>query len=58
MQKFNLKPARRAKTPQKPMDVGNHPAKVPDILSKISSIVGQVVWASDFSHINYRDKTF
>ena len=53
MKKFGLKPARRAKTPHKPLDVGREDLKRPNILSKLSAIAPNVVWVSDFTFIEY-----
>jgi putative transposase len=54
MKKFGLKPARRAKTPRKPMDQGRVPMPVPNILKRLSPIVPNFVWVSDFTFIRYR----
>lgn len=53
MKKFGLKPARRAKTPRKPDDIGREPLDYPNILGKLSPIAPDVVWASDFTFIAY-----
>jgi transposase InsO family protein len=53
MKKFNLKPARRAKTPCKPQDLGKSAASHPNILRRMSPIAPNVVWASDFTFILY-----
>jgi putative transposase len=54
MKKFGLKPARRAKTPRKPGDQGRAPVPVPNILKRLSPIVPNFVWVSDFTYIRYR----
>ena len=54
MRKFGLKPARRAKAPRKPLDIGNAPVNHPDILSKICPIIPDLVWASDFTFISFK----
>lgn len=54
MKKFGLKPARRAKTPRKPGDQGKAPVPVPNILKRLSPIVPNFVWVSDFTYIRYR----
>ena len=51
MRKFGLKPARRAKAPRKPQDVGREAAPYPDILSRMSPFAPDVVWVSDFTFI-------
>ncbi len=53
MKKFGLKPARRAKTPRKPYDVGREALDYPNVLGKVSPIAPNVVWASDFTFISY-----
>ena len=47
MRKFNLKPARRAKTPRKPLDVGQEPKKYPCITKLWCPIIPDLVWVSD-----------
>ena len=54
MKKFGLRPARRAKTPLKPNDQGRESLDYPCILSKLSPIAPDRVWASDFTFISYR----
>jgi transposase InsO family protein len=54
MQKYGLRPARRAKPPYKPADRGRESLEHPCILSLLSPIAPDVVWASDFTFICYR----
>lgn len=54
MRKFGLKPARRCKTPRKRDDEGRESLSYPCILSKLSPIAPDVVWASDFTFISFR----
>ena len=54
MKKFGLRPARRSKTPCKSGDQGRESLTVPCILSKLSPIAPDVVWASDFTFICFR----
>ena len=54
MRKYGLRPARRAKTPYKPEDQGQESLEYPCILSRLSPIAPDVVWASDFTFICYR----
>jgi transposase InsO family protein len=54
MRKYGLRPARRAKTPYKPADQGRESLEYPCILSLLSPIAPDVVWASDFTFICYR----
>ena len=54
MRKYGLRPARRAKTPYKPDDQGRDSLEYPCILSRLSPIAPDVVWASDFTFICYR----
>ena len=54
MKKFGLRPARRAKTPLKPNDQGRESLDYPCVLSKLSPIAPDRVWASDFTFISYR----
>lgn len=53
MRKFGLKPARRSKTPRKPEDIGREPEAFSNILSKLTPIAPDTVWASDFTFISY-----
>jgi len=54
MRKFGLKPARRSKTPRKPNDEGRESLSHPCILSRLSPLAPDVVWASDFTFISFR----
>lgn len=54
MKKFSLKPARRCKTPRKPFDQGRDPLPVPNIVKKLSPIVPNFVWVSDFTYIRFQ----
>lgn len=54
MKKFALRPARRAKVPNKPADEGRESMEYPCILSTLSPIAPEVVWASDFTFVSYR----
>ena len=56
MRKFGLKPARRSKTPRKPEDIGREPEAFSNILSKLTPIAPDTVWASDFTFISYGGK--
>ncbi len=56
MRKFGLKPARRSKTPRKPDDIGREPEAFSNILSKLTPIAPDTVWASDFTFISYGGK--
>lgn len=58
MKKFILKPARRAKAPRKPQDVGRTQAPYPDILAKICPLEPDLVWASDFTFISFKGTWF
>lgn len=54
MRKFGLKPARRAKTPRKPLDQGRDPMPVPNILKRLSPIVPNFIWVSDFTYFQFQ----
>lgn len=54
MKKYNLKPARRAKSPRKKSDEGNEPSSYPDILRLFSPIEPDLVWVSDFTYIKFQ----
>ena len=54
MRTYGLRPARRAKTPYKPSDQGRKSLEYPCILSLLSPLAPDVVWASDFTFICYR----
>ena len=56
MNKFGLKPARRSRTPRKPEDMGREPEAFSNILSKLTPIAPDTVWASDFTFISYGGK--
>jgi hypothetical protein len=49
MKKFGLRPARRSKNPYKPADQGRESLALPCILSTLSPMAPDVVWASDSS---------
>ena len=54
MKKFNLKPARRSKTPKKLNDIRNASADFPSILSLLCPVIPDFVWASDFTFISFK----
>jgi transposase InsO family protein len=54
MRKFGLKPARRGTTPRNPNDEGRESLSYPCILSKLSPIAPNAVWASDFMFSSFR----
>lgn len=54
MRLYNLKPARRCKSPVKPNDLGNLEANFPDITRFICPIAPDVIWVSDFTFISYK----
>lgn len=54
MRKYGLRPARRAKTPYKPSEQGRESLECPCILSLLSPLAPDVVWASGFTFICYR----
>jgi len=54
MKKFNLKPARRCKTPRKPDDINKADSGYSDITRKISSIAPDLIWTGDFTFISYK----
>jgi len=56
MKLFNLKPARRAKSPIKPGDIGQPESHKPDILDRLSPIAPDVVWIADFTYIWFHDR--
>lgn len=58
MRCYGLKPARRAKPPKKPGDVGRAPVSYPDILSLWCPIEPDLVWASDFTFISFHGVWF
>ena len=51
MKLYGLKPARRARAPNKPHDLGQPESKRPDILSKLSPMAPDTVWVADFTYI-------
>ncbi len=56
MKLYGLKPARRARVPGKPQDVGRPESKKPDILSKLSPIAPDTVWVADFTYIWFHNR--
>lgn len=54
MRKFGLKPARRAKTPRKPLDQGRDPLPLPNIPKRLSPIVPNFIWVSDFTYFRFQ----
>ena len=58
MNKFNLKPARRAKSPRKKADEGNDSSRYPDILRRFSPIEPDIVWVSDFTYIWFQGRYY
>src|SRR5690606_29518054 len=56
MRKFSLKPARRAKSPRKPGDLGREVQPYPDLAAQICPIVPDHGRASDFTYIPYRNR--
>ena len=56
MKLFNLKPARRAKSPVKAGDIGQPESHKPDILTRLSPIAPDVVWIADFTYIWFHDR--
>lgn len=53
MRKFALKPARRSRTPRKPLDSGRDALPVPNIVKLLSPIEPNFVWVSDFTYIRW-----
>jgi transposase InsO family protein len=56
MKLYALKPARRARAPNKPHDVGQPESKNPDILSELSPIAPDTVWIADFTYIWFHNR--
>jgi transposase InsO family protein len=56
MQKYGLKPVRRAKAPKKGGDIGRLESKHPDILSTCCPCVPNEVWQSDFTYIRFHGR--
>ena len=54
MKRFALKPARRSRTPRKPMDQGRDPLPVPNIVRLVSPIAPNFIWVSDFTYIRFQ----
>ncbi len=54
MRLFNLKPARRCRTPNKPGDAGQEAVNFPDITRVFCPIAPNALWVSDFTFISYR----
>lgn len=56
MQKYHLKPLRRAKLPRKTADFCRPARDCPDILSRFSPCAPNEVWVSDFTHIRFQGR--
>jgi transposase InsO family protein len=60
MQKYGLKPYRRARQPRKPDDVGKPPASYPNLLAPLleqdRSLQPDQVWCTDFTYLSYKGK--
>jgi transposase InsO family protein len=54
MRKFNLKPARRCRTPRKPDDLNKVESSHIDITKIISCISPDIIWTGDFTYISYK----
>ncbi len=48
---YGLKPARRARAPNNPHDMGQPESNRTDFLSKLSPMAPDMVWVADFTHI-------
>jgi putative transposase len=56
MNKFNLKPARRCKSPVKPEDQNKPESAHPDITGVLSSVSPDYIWTGDFTYISYQGR--
>jgi len=56
MRLYQLKPARRCKTPSKPLDSGIPAAEAPDMVQRVSPVTPALIWTSDFSFIRYQGR--
>ncbi len=56
MQKYHLKPLRRAKMPKKEADLGKPARECPDTLSRFCPCVPNEVWISDFTFIRFQGR--
>lgn len=54
MKLYNLRPARRCRTPNKPADIGKPELKFHDITRLLSPIAPDILWVSDFTFISYK----
>lgn len=54
MKLYNLKPARRCKSPDKSADNGKPAQNFPDITRALSPVAPNVVWVSDFTFIPFQ----
>jgi len=54
MKKFNLKPARRCRTPRKPDDVSKSESGYADITRLLCCIAPDLIWTGDFTFIRYK----
>lgn len=56
MKLFSLRPARRARSPSKPLDVGKEACSYPCITTAMCPIVPDIVWVSDFTFIPFHGR--
>jgi len=56
MHLYQLKPARRCKTPSKPLDRGIPASEAPDMLKRVSPVAPSYIWTSDFSFIPFQGR--
>lgn len=56
MKKFGLKPQRKARLPRKPEDLGQAPAKIPNLLQTLPLYAPHMAWQSDFTYLSYFGK--
>lgn len=54
MNKYNLKPLRRAKKPVKKADQNQSASNYPDITKRLSPIAPHVIWTEDFTYISFK----
>jgi transposase InsO family protein len=56
MKKYGLRPARRARTPNKPCDKNKTAVGYPDCTRLFAPIAPNIVWVSDFTFISYKGR--
>ena len=58
VKKFNLQIKRKRKPPFKAEDIGFKASQIPNLTKNLVPIAPNIIWASDFTYINFDNKTY